>query len=59
MPRCDKCGEEEDQLYKCKKCEAMFCEWCGSKEDMLCIDCMEDDEDEEDWDDEEEDDPEE
>lgn len=57
MPKCDKCGEEEDQLYKCDNCGEMFCDWCGSKEDKLCIDCMEDDE--EDWDAEEEDDPEE
>ena len=59
MPICDKCGEEEEKLYKCQNCEEMFCEWCGSKDEMLCIDCMEDaDYEEQDDEDDEEDDEE-
>jgi len=52
MPKCQICGEEEDKVYTCKKCGTIFCEWCGSTDDILCINCMEDDD--EDLDDEDE-----
>lgn len=41
MPVCDICGESEDELYRCKKCGATYCEWCGSIEDALCSNCFE------------------
>jgi len=40
MPKCEICGEEEEHVYKCKKCGTAFCEFCGSPEDKLCIDCL-------------------
>jgi len=60
MPKCQLCDIEEETLYKCSQCGKMFCEYCGSTEDKICIDCLEEDiDEEEDWDDEEEDDSEE
>ena len=56
MPKCEKCDQEEETLYKCSECSAMFCSWCGQTVPPLCIDCSDaedDEEDEEDWDDEE------
>ena len=59
MPKCKLCGEDEDKLYKCTKCGAQFCDWCGDTEERICIECLdaEDDDyaddDEEDEDDEE------
>jgi hypothetical protein len=47
LPSCEVCGEEEDTLTKCKKCGVKFCEYCGSVEGKLCIDCIENDDD---WD---------
>ncbi|HUS77223.1 MAG TPA: hypothetical protein VM050_00965 [Patescibacteria group bacterium] len=40
MPKCEICEEEEEHVYKCKKCGTAFCEFCGSSEDKLCIDCL-------------------
>lgn len=49
-PECEICGEEIARLYKCKKCDASFCEDCGSISEGLCIDCLEENpEEEEDW----------
>lgn len=53
-PECEICGEEIARLYKCKKCDASFCEDCGSISEGLCIDCLEENpEEEEDWGEEE------
>jgi hypothetical protein len=41
MPTCDICREEEDTLTKCTTCGSNFCEYCGSIEDKLCVDCYE------------------
>jgi len=50
MPECELCGETEDKVYKCKVCGTRFCEHCGSPEDKLCIDCLDEEEyDEEDY----------
>lgn len=54
MPTCEVCGEEESSVTKCSSCGVMFCEYCGSTEDKLCIQCM--DSDDEDDDDEKDDD---
>ena len=54
MPKCDLCGIDEDQLYKCKECGRKFCEWCGDVNEKMCIDCLDALEDE-DWDDEDDD----
>ena len=53
MPECEICGETDVETYRCKKCGTLFCEYCGSAEDKLCLDCIEEEEYEED--DEEED----
>lgn len=58
MSECEICGEEEDHLIKCKQCGKYFCEYCGSAEEKLCFDCLDEFEDEyldddEDWDEEE------
>ena len=45
MPKCKICGEDEDKLYKCKKCGTQFCEWCGDIEEMICMDCLDAEED--------------
>ena len=44
-PTCELCGVEEDTLTKCKKCGIKFCEYCGSVEGRICIDCIENDDD--------------
>jgi hypothetical protein len=54
LSTCEICGEVESPITKCKTCGRKFCEYCGSDEDTLCIECLEyyDDEykdDEEDW----------
>ena len=54
MPTCEVCGEEEYSVTKCKTCGTKFCEYCGSMEDKLCIQCMDyddedDDEEDEGW----------
>ena len=48
MPTCEVCGEDEDTVTKCKTCGIKFCEYCGSREDKLCIQCMEDDDEDDD-----------
>jgi hypothetical protein len=50
MSECELCGENEDKLYRCKKCGTRFCEYCGNSEDRICIDCLEE-EDSEDYED--------
>ena len=45
MPKCKICGENEDKLYKCKKCGTQFCEWCGDIDEMICMDCLDKQED--------------
>ena len=50
MPLCAICGEEFDQVTKCKMCGEKFCSDCGDLEDKLCIYCNEDED--EDWKDE-------
>jgi hypothetical protein len=49
MPKCECCGEIEEQIYRCKKCDARFCECCGSQEDKLCIECLDEEEYDEDY----------
>ena len=41
MPKCSVCGEDEDNIYTCKKCGVKFCEYCGDAEEKLCLDCLE------------------
>ncbi|MGD2200562.1 MAG: hypothetical protein PVJ38_02880 [Candidatus Bathyarchaeota archaeon] len=53
MSECEICGEESEKVYRCKSCDVVFCEYCGSDEDKLCLDCLEDDDD---WEDNEEED---
>jgi hypothetical protein len=48
MPECECCGEIEEKIYKCKRCGAIFCEYCGSPEDRLCIGCLDEEDYEED-----------
>jgi len=52
MPECEICGEEVRRVYTCKSCDGHFCSECGSTTEMLCIDCLE--EQEEDLEEEEE-----
>jgi len=52
MPECGICEETDVETYKCKKCSTLFCEYCGSAEDKLCLDCIEEEEYEEDDDEE-------
>ena len=47
MPECKICGETDVETYKCKKCGTLFCEYCGSAEGKLCLDCIEEEEYEE------------
>jgi len=47
MPECEICGEKVDKVYRCKRCDALFCAECGSISDKLCIDCSEEEEDDE------------
>jgi hypothetical protein len=51
MPECQLCGETEEELYRCKKCKSMFCEYCGSPEDKACIDCLDSEEEDSEEDD--------
>lgn len=39
MSVCEFCGTE-DEVYKCKRCGALFCEYCGSVGKRLCVDCL-------------------
>ena len=43
MSKCELCGESHSGVQKCKVCHIMFCEYCGSKKDMLCVNCLETD----------------
>ena len=47
MARCEICDVEEERIYKCKKCGTLFCVYCGSPEDKLCLVCLEEKESEE------------
>ena len=47
LPVCEVCGEEETTVTKCKTCGTKFCEYCGSNDDKLCIECMDYKEDDE------------
>jgi hypothetical protein len=49
MPKCECCGETEEKIYKCKRCGTRFCEYCGSPEDRLCIECLDEEEYDEDY----------
>jgi hypothetical protein len=40
MPECEICGEDVETVYRCKNCDASFCEYCGSRVEKLCIDCL-------------------
>ena len=48
IPECGICGETEEVVYKCKVCGIQFCEYCGSPEEKICIDCQTE-ESEEEW----------
>lgn len=50
MPICAICGEEFDEVTKCKTCGEKFCADCGVADEKLCIYCVEDDDDDEDTD---------
>lgn len=50
MPICAICGEEVENVTKCKMCGEKFCSDCGEPDEKLCIYCMDDDDD---WDDDE------
>jgi len=39
MSVCELCGTD-DEVYSCKRCGALFCEYCGSVSKMLCVDCL-------------------
>ena len=53
MPICAICGDEEDQVTKCKMCGEKFGADCGDADEKLCYFCGDDDEDydsdEDDW----------
>ena len=42
MPICAICGENEDQVTKCKTCGEKFCVDCGNTNTKLCFYCEED-----------------
>ena len=48
MPICAICGEDEDQVTKCKMCGEKFCADCGNADTKLCFYCDDDTEDD-DW----------
>lgn len=55
MSTCVLCGEEAENLTKCKKCGESFCEICGDIDIKTCWDCAEEsdeDSDDVDWKDE-------
>ena len=61
MPICAICGEEADNVTKCKMCGEKFCVDCGEPDEKLCIYCLDNEEElekdedlgkDEDWDDE-------
>ena len=54
MPICAMCGEEVEEVTKCKTCGEKFCVDCGDVESKQCVYCLEDDDD--DWDDSDEED---
>ena len=45
MPICAICGDEEDQVTKCKMCGEKFGADCGDADEKLCYFCGDDDED--------------
>ena len=47
VTECEICGEEVAGVYTCKRCGVLFCRYCGSPSENLCIDCLEEDVDEE------------
>ncbi len=49
MPICAICGEEAENVTKCKMCGEKFCSDCGEPDEKLCIYCLDDEEEE--WDD--------
>jgi len=55
MPICAICGEEAENVTKCKMCGEKFCSDCGEPDEKLCIYCLDDEEEEWDDDDGEED----
>ena len=59
VTECEICGEEVARVYTCKRCGVLFCRYCGSPSENLCVDCLEedvdDDEEEEEEEEEEED----
>ena len=53
MSICAICGEESNQVTKCKMCGETFGAGCGEADEKLCYYCGDDDEDddsdEDDW----------
>jgi hypothetical protein len=41
MPECEICGIDSEPTYRCKTCNARYCEECGSVEEKLCMICLE------------------
>ena len=57
MPICAICGEDKDQVTKCKMCGEKFCACCGNADSKLCFYCGQDPEDDDrDYDDDDTDD---
>lgn len=46
LEECEICGQSTGKLYTCKVCGKMFCRYCGSFTEKLCIDCVTSGEDE-------------
>jgi hypothetical protein len=47
VTECEICGEEVSKVYTCERCGVLFCRYCGSPSEKLCVDCLEEDVDEE------------
>jgi len=50
MPICQVCGEEVEHVTRCRRCDILFCDECGSVEERLCTFCQEELEAKEDFD---------
>lgn len=51
MPMCSLCGENMENVTKCKTCGERFCIDCGEPSEKLCIYCLDEDYDSDDEDD--------
>jgi len=39
MTVCGVCHEDGETVYRCKECGRLFCLFCGSVKEMLCLYC--------------------